>query len=75
MVAADATDEAVSAAGEAGRISAEAVAWARDLVNTPSNVKNPAWLADQAVDRLGALPHVTVTRDFLAAPERFLRHL
>ena len=32
----------------AGRVTAEAVAWARDLTNTPSNVKNPAWLAEQA---------------------------
>ncbi|TQN37373.1 leucyl aminopeptidase [Blastococcus colisei] len=60
VVAADATDPAVVAAGEAGRISADAVAWARDLVNTPSNEKNPAWLAAQAVDRLGSRPHVTV---------------
>jgi leucyl aminopeptidase len=37
------------------------VAWARDLVNTPSNVKNPDWLADQARSRLAAHPHVTVT--------------
>jgi leucyl aminopeptidase len=36
------------------------VAWARDLINTPSNRKNPAWLAEQARDRLGGLPHVTV---------------
>jgi leucyl aminopeptidase len=53
VVAADAADPAVVAAAEAGRVSAESVAWARDLVNTPSNVKNPAWLAEQAVDRLG----------------------
>ncbi|SFF36817.1 leucyl aminopeptidase family protein [Blastococcus tunisiensis] len=61
VVAADAADPAVVAAGEAGRLTAEAVAWARDLVNTPSNVKVPAWLAEQAVDRLGGLPHVSVT--------------
>jgi leucyl aminopeptidase len=61
VVAADAAEPAVVAAAEAGRVSAESVAWARDLVNTPSNVKNPAWLAEQAVDRLGGRPHVTVT--------------
>jgi leucyl aminopeptidase len=61
VVAADAADADVSAAAEAGRISAEAVAWARDLVNTPSNVKNPGWLAQQAAERLGSRPHVTVT--------------
>jgi leucyl aminopeptidase len=37
------------------------VAWARDLVNTPSNVKNPAWLAEQALARFADRPHVTVT--------------
>ena len=61
VVAADADDPAAAAAARAGRIGGEAVAWARDLINTPSNVKNPAWLADQAVTRLSAHPHVTVT--------------
>ncbi|GAB3360680.1 leucyl aminopeptidase family protein [Modestobacter lapidis] len=61
VVAVDADDPAVAAAAEAGRVTAGSVAWARDLVNTPSSTKNPAWLADQAVDRLGGLPHVTVT--------------
>jgi leucyl aminopeptidase len=61
VVAADAEDSVVVAAAEAGRVGAAAVAWARDLVNTPGNVKNPAWLAEQAVDRLAALPYVTVT--------------
>jgi leucyl aminopeptidase len=61
VVAADAADPVVTAAARAGEISAAAVAWARDLINTPGNVKNPAWLAAQAVDRLSALPHVTVT--------------
>jgi leucyl aminopeptidase len=56
-----AADDSVAAAAEAGRITAEAVAWARDLINTPSNVKNPGWLADQARDRLSGQPHVTVT--------------
>src|SRR3954453_1503851 len=61
VAAPDPAAPAVVAAAEAGRVSAESVAWARDLVNTPSNVKNPAWLAEQAVDRLGGRPHVTVT--------------
>ena len=61
VVAADAGDPAVVSAVEAGRATAEAVVWARDLTNTPSNVKNPAWLARQAVDRLAARTHVTVT--------------
>ena len=60
VVAAGADDPAATGAVEAGRVTAEAVAWARDLINTPSNVKNPAWLADQAVERLSSRPHVTV---------------
>ncbi|MCW2530729.1 MAG: Leucyl aminopeptidase [Blastococcus sp.] len=61
VVATDAQHAVVTAGAEAGRVTADAVAWARDLINTPSNVKNPAWLADQARDRLSGLPHVTVT--------------
>jgi leucyl aminopeptidase len=60
VVAADAEDSGVAAAAEAGRVGAESVAWARDLINTPSNVKNPAWLAERAVERLSGRPHVTV---------------
>jgi len=61
VVAADAADPAVAAAARAGQVTAESVAWARDLVNTPSSTKDPAWLADQAVARLGGLPGVAVT--------------
>ncbi|MGY5885876.1 leucyl aminopeptidase family protein [Modestobacter lacusdianchii] len=61
VVAADADDPAVAAGELAGRVAAESVAWARDLVNTPGNTKNPAWLADRAVERLGELPHVQVS--------------
>ncbi|WP_233495861.1 M17 family metallopeptidase [Geodermatophilus sp. TF02-6] len=61
VVAADGEDPAVAAAARAGEVAGEAVAWARDLVNTPSNTKDPAWLADRAVERLGRLPSVTVT--------------
>ncbi|HEX5741098.1 MAG TPA: leucyl aminopeptidase family protein, partial [Pilimelia sp.] len=60
VVAADA-DPAVAEAARAGEVTASAVAWARDLINTPSNTKNPAWLAAEAVDRLSGLPDVTVT--------------
>ena len=38
-----------AAAVERGRVHAAATRLARDLANTPSNVKQPAWLADQAV--------------------------
>ena len=61
VVAADAEDEALVAAARTGEVIAAAVAWARDLVNTPSSTKNPAWLAAQAVQRLSVLPHVTVS--------------
>ncbi|WNV76596.1 M17 family metallopeptidase [Geodermatophilus sp. DSM 44513] len=60
VVAADGADPAVTAAARAGEVAARAVAWARDLVNTPSNTKDPAWLAGQAVERLAGLEHVTV---------------
>src|SRR5438445_226850 len=55
VVATDAGD--VAAAARAGQVLAESVAWARDLINTPSNVKNPAWLAAEAGERLAALEH------------------
>ncbi|HZE67170.1 MAG TPA: leucyl aminopeptidase [Sporichthyaceae bacterium] len=44
-------ERVVAAAGEAldrGRVTASAVCLARDLANTPSAKKTPAWLADQA---------------------------
>ncbi|PZA19451.1 M17 family peptidase N-terminal domain-containing protein, partial [Modestobacter versicolor] len=47
VVAADAGDPAVVAAARAGRLTAASVAWARDLVNTPSDTKDPGWLAAQ----------------------------
>ncbi|RFU22982.1 leucyl aminopeptidase family protein [Geodermatophilus marinus] len=61
VVAADGADPAVLAAARAGEVTGRSVAWARDLVNTPSSTKDPAWLADQAVARLAGLAHVTVT--------------
>jgi leucyl aminopeptidase len=38
-----------------------ATALARDLANTPSNVKSPAWLADTAARVCAGLPGLTVT--------------
>jgi leucyl aminopeptidase len=61
VVVADAEDPAVPAAARAGQIVAECVAWARDLINTPSNTKNPGWLAGQVTDRFAGRPNVTVT--------------
>jgi leucyl aminopeptidase len=60
LVAADAQAPAVVAAARAGQITAESVAWARDLVNTPANTKDPAWLAAEAGERLAGLDAVTV---------------
>ncbi|RBY85338.1 M17 family metallopeptidase [Blastococcus sp. TF02A-26] len=61
VVAADAEDLPVAEAARTGQITAEAVAWARDLVNTPADTKDPEWLAAQARQRLGELDSVTVT--------------
>ncbi|GAA4740178.1 M17 family metallopeptidase [Modestobacter marinus] len=61
VVAAAADDPAVAAGELAGRVAAESVAWARDLVNTPSSTKTPDWLAEQARGRLAAVAGVTVT--------------
>ncbi len=69
VVASDAGDEPLVRAAWAGEVTGAAVAWARDLVNTPSNTKNPAWLAEQAVQRLSGLPHVTVQ---VLGPEELL---
>lgn len=38
---------------------AAATALARDLANTPSNVKNPAWLTGAAAELAGSLPGLT----------------
>ena len=61
LVATDAAGPAVAAGIRDGQVSGEAVAWARDLINTPSNTKNPAWLADQVTARFAGLAHTTVT--------------
>ncbi|MBB3083003.1 leucyl aminopeptidase family protein [Geodermatophilus sabuli] len=60
VVATDAGDPAAVAAARAGEVAGRSVAWARDLVNTPSNTKDPAWLAAEAGERLAGLDHVTV---------------
>ncbi len=61
VVAAAAGAPGVALAAAAGEVTAGAVAWARDLVNTSPDAGNPEWLARQARTRLGALPHVSVT--------------
>ena len=42
---------------------ARGTALARDLTNTPSNIKSPEWFADQAVEAVGASGVETVVRD------------
>jgi leucyl aminopeptidase len=50
----------VAGSARAGEVTAHAVAWARNLVNTPSDTKNPAWLAAEAGERLAGLDDVRV---------------
>jgi leucyl aminopeptidase len=61
VVVADGEDPVVAAAARAGEVGADAVGWARDLINTPSSTKNPAWLAEQVQARFAGRPHVEVT--------------
>ncbi|WP_138759059.1 leucyl aminopeptidase family protein [Modestobacter altitudinis] len=61
IVCADAGDHAVARAARAGQVTAESVAWARDLVNTPPDTADPGWLTEQAVERLRGPADVTVT--------------
>jgi leucyl aminopeptidase len=63
LVAAGSTAEVDAAAHRAGVLAA-ATALARDLANTPSNVKDPAWLARMATRTAGRAPGVdAVVRD------------
>ncbi|ABI78648.1 cytosol aminopeptidase [Hyphomonas neptunium ATCC 15444] len=43
------------------RAVAEGVYFARDLISTPSNIKTPAWFADQVVAKFDGVPNVSVT--------------
>jgi leucyl aminopeptidase len=43
------------------RVTAEATRWARDLTNTPSEVKTPAWLCEQTRERAAGHSGLTVT--------------
>ena len=56
-------DEELSDAAERASILAEATWRTRDLIHTPSNIKNPAWLAEQAklFVRQAKSPDLTVT--------------
>ena len=45
----------------AAQTVADATAFARDLTNTPSDTKSPAWLAAQVVERAAGVPGLSVT--------------
>ena len=45
-----APDAAENSEPRRATVIAAAVALARDLINTPSDIKTPGWLAEQAVD-------------------------
>ncbi len=54
-------DAELAAAAHRAAVLAEATALARDLANTPSNVKDPAWLARMATRTAGRAPGVDAT--------------
>ncbi|MBO0840938.1 MAG: leucyl aminopeptidase family protein, partial [Sciscionella sp.] len=54
----DAVDRLAEVVRTASTLAA-ATALARDLANTPSNVKTPRWLAGQAIRAVGGLPGMT----------------
>ncbi|GDY29984.1 leucyl aminopeptidase family protein [Gandjariella thermophila] len=60
LVAPEGSDAAALADAVArARVLAAATSLARDLANTPSNVKDPAWLADTAADLAGRVRGLT----------------
>ncbi|WP_438829961.1 leucyl aminopeptidase family protein [Actinoplanes friuliensis] len=61
------TPDAYARSLETARVTAAATWLARDLTNTPSAVKNPAWFAAQVVAEAATRPGVTVT---VRGPER-----
>ncbi|OLR90109.1 leucyl aminopeptidase family protein [Actinokineospora bangkokensis] len=62
LVVPDAEQRAlVAAAVHRSVVLASATAFARDLANTPSNVKDPAWLARTAARAAGRVPGLTAT--------------
>ncbi|WP_020662472.1 leucyl aminopeptidase family protein [Amycolatopsis benzoatilytica] len=72
LVVAD--ERAVPAYTEAvdrARVLAAAAAFTRDLANSPSNVKNPAWLANTTAKVLGGAVEVTVRDEKWLADNSF----
>jgi leucyl aminopeptidase len=60
LVGAERDAEALRAGIRHGNITADAVSFARDLVNTAPSDLTPTQLADRVVERLRAVPHTTV---------------
>jgi leucyl aminopeptidase len=56
-----ARSEALAAAVETARVTARMTALARDLTNTPSDRKTPAWLAREVIRAARGTPGLTVT--------------
>jgi leucyl aminopeptidase len=52
--------EAAAAELEAANAITDATAFARDLTNAPSNIKNPIWFAAQVTERAQAVPGLSV---------------
>lgn len=65
------TDERYAEVVTRARVLAGAAALARDLANTPSNVKSPAWLADVAAKVAGPGVEVTIRDERWLATQGF----
>jgi leucyl aminopeptidase len=64
-------DRALDAPVRRAAVLAQATALARDLANTPSNVKDPAWLAQMAVRTAGKVADVVVRDENWLAEQGF----
>ena len=60
LVGAEGDADALAAGIRHGEVTADAVSFARDLINTAPSDLTPTQLADRVVERLRGLPHTTV---------------
>jgi leucyl aminopeptidase len=65
------TDQALDEPVRRAAVLAQATALARDLANTPSNIKDPAWLARMAVRTAGKVADVVVRDEKWLAAQGF----